>query len=60
MPHTEDTVRNKLASYVPTWRLLSGVVLRMTEKLHAHVIAEDYKYCSWVSKHYLRVGVRSR
>lgn len=57
MPYSGNTVRNKQAGYLPTQRLWSGVALRMTEKLHAHMIREDYRCCSWVSNHHLGVGV---
>lgn len=45
MPRPGHTVRNKPASYVPTWRLLS-----------AHMTGEDYRRCSWVSKDHLSGG----
>ena len=45
---------------MPTQRLSSDMDVRMTEMPHAYVTEEDYKCCSWLSMHYLGVGMRDR
>lgn len=45
---------------MPTRRWPSEVAVRMTEELHVHVTGEDCNCCSWLSVHYLGVGVRDR